>query len=574
MRSFIYRNYAQDCAWTRVVSHLACGLLSLEDKDDRPKIYPSVDRDEWGIRGKIRFEPNADFDAMLTVDHIQRAATCCGTTGVAYVPGGQGRAERQGWPVGEENDLGYFPDQSPSNTNYDTVALEMNLFTGNGGTITSLTGYQSSINDSDFRSYNTGNLTFFIDNDGLTDMEQFTQELRYTSLEGEFVEYVAGLYYYFREFDRFLDQQLDIGAFIGRGERVFGLAQSRFVNSTSTSYAGFANLTFNLTDSFRVSTGGRLQYDEADVFGINEAAFDGTFLAPFAPNQGERAAERDDTALSWRVALEYDVNPDALIYASVVRGYKSLGVNGLGTLITAEQPIVDPEIPTAYELGWKTELLDRAVRLNGSIFRTTFKDFQAQAIVLNPATQIGEFFLASAGELRTQGVEVQLDAEPVVGFTLSGGVSYIDAEYTDFPGAPCYDSQTAAEGCIGGSQDLTGEPLVGVSDWNVTANARYEVPIDPLELDVYALATYTYRTDFNTTTDPLTEVDGYGTVDAFLGLITQDGLGVQVFVKNLFDDFYSIGRTTAGRNQSGYNLQQSLAYDYKRRFGVSLSYRY
>ncbi|WP_126174585.1 TonB-dependent receptor [Altericroceibacterium xinjiangense] len=533
-------------------------------------------RDDWGVRGKLRWEPSAIFDVLLTYEHLQRDVNCCAVAGVEYVSGGL--AERNQAPVGEENDLAFAPDTSLNRTNLDTIAVEANLETSSGGVITSITGLQNSAYSNDFGAYNTGPATFFILNESRTDTDQLTQELRYTSPEGEAVEFVAGLFYYYNSYYLTLDQRIDIGRFGPAGRftpGVFGLSRFRTVDSSSTSYAGFASATWNVVNTFRLSAGARLQYDEVEIDAGNYNANDGTFITSIAPQLGERQAQRDDTALSWRLAAEYDVNPDVLLYGSVTRGYKSLGVNSLATVIVAPEPIINPEIPTAFEIGWKSELLDRRLRFNGALFHTTFKDFQAQAIVLDPATQASNFFLATAGELVTKGVEAQVDAQPIDGLVLSAAVTYTDAEYTDFAGAPCYEGQTPAQGCVGGVQDLTGTFLPGVSEWNYNASARYEVPVDPMGIDVYALATYYARSEFNPTSDPATMTDGYGIAELYIGFNTQDDrFGAQIFVRNLFNEFYTTGLTTGGRMQTGYNLSQGLAYDYKRRWGVSASFRF
>ncbi|MEN7535601.1 TonB-dependent receptor [Aurantiacibacter flavus] len=531
------------------------------------------DRNDWGVRGKVLFEPTADFSALLTWDHVERENICCATVGVSYVEGGA--AETADAPVGLENDLTYLAKVSPNYVNLDSISLELNYETGNGGTITSITAYQNSINNNEYASENDGPAVFFLRNYGTTDMTQFTQELRYTSPKSGPIEFVAGLFYYKRELDRTLNQQLNLRLEQGELPYAFGLGRGRTLASDVSSIAGFGNATFHLSDAVRLSAGLRAQHDTADVDAENFRADEGNFDTLIAPAVGTRYAKRKDDAVSWRVAAEYDVAPDAMIYASVARGYKGLGVNGLATVIASPEPIINPEIPTAYELGWKTEFADRRVRLNGSIYRTEFKDFQAQSIVTNPDTGVASFDLATAGALTTQGFELQLDTQLIDNLSLSGSVSYIDAEYDSFVGAPCYDGQTEAQGCVNNVQNLSGAPLPGISEWNFNVNGRYTVPIDSAGIDAYLMGTYYWRSDFNPSTDPETKTPGHGLADIFLGFKTQDDrFGLQVFVKNLFDTFYTNGYSTNGRSRTGYALEQSLAYDYKRRFGVAASFNF
>ena len=530
-------------------------------------------RDDWGVRTKVQ-ATTGDLDVLLTYSHSERNQLCCASVGNERSPGAA--AENNGGPFGDKNDLVFTSDPAIGKNNLDTVALELNYSLGNGGTITSVTGWQNSKSVDDFRAINGGPIHMVLTNIGNSNFKQFTQELRYASQTGGFVEYLVGAYYYRRTLDRTLDQKIDISFLLGAGPQNTGLSQFKTFDLSNSSVAGFANVTFNIADAFRISTGGRLQHDRASINDEQVLDADGTFVNTVPIDLlGTRSARRGDTAVSWRVALEYDLTQDVMLYASATRGYKGLGINSLGGVIDAVKPIIDPEIPTAFELGWKSELLDHRLRFNGAIFYNTFKNFQAEATTDQNGDGVSEFSLTSAGKLTTKGVELTLDAKPVDALTLTAAVSYIDAKYNSFVGAPCYFGQTEALGCVGGIQDLSGSKLPNVSKWSYTVTGRYDVPIDPAGLNLYAMGTWLWRGDHNPTSNPADLIESYGTADFFVGIESQDHrFGLQAFVKNAFDKFYRTGRDSSANGLNGYSLSSYLPYDYKRRWGVSANFHF
>src|SRR5690606_29822141 len=78
---------------------------------------------------------------------------------------------------------------------------------------------------------------------------------------------------------------------------------------------------------------------------------------------------------TWRLALDYDATDDLLLYATYNRGFKSGNFNNTSFTV----PPFGPEIVDAYEVGFKSELMDRRVRLNSSIFYYDYKGIQLKA---------------------------------------------------------------------------------------------------------------------------------------------------------------------------------------------------
>jgi iron complex outermembrane receptor protein len=133
------------------------------------------------------------------------------------------------------------------------------------------------------------------------------------------------------------------------------------------------------------------------------------------------------TNTSPKVGLEFHLNDDSMLYASWAKGYKT---GSWTTRLSApnefynDSLFFDPEFAKSYELGIKTELLNRRVRLNAAAFHTDYEGIQLNSqIGISPT-------LVNAGDARIRGFEAEAEAILGGGFALNAAVGFIDAEYT------------------------------------------------------------------------------------------------------------------------------------------------
>ncbi|GAB3278729.1 TonB-dependent receptor [Parahaliea aestuarii] len=517
------------------------------------------DRDEWGGRGKLLIQASDDLDVLLAMVHSEREHNCCVAPSRFVNPGSI--ADIENIPTGPENDKITEVETSPGSTELDQYSAELNYQLGSS-TLTSITAYTESEIYSNSRAAGLPRTLLPI-NEGDSDIEQFTQELRLTSPGGATIDYVAGLYYFKKDMSREFDRTID---FYGLGVvPVPGVLGSTLINDftfSNESYAAFGQATWNATDTFRLSLGARYNHEEVEVDQVIDN-LPGTI--PEAPAGRSQASETDDD-VSYRVIAEFDIAEDAMLYASAARGYKGPGANTLASGASTPKPIVDPEIPYAYELGIKSQWLDNRLRLNAALFHTTFEDFQTS---VSDGQVPPTFFLDNAGELETRGIEIEVSAQPSANLMLMGSLAYIDAEFTDYTGAACYPGQSEAQGCIGDVQDLSGKDMPNSPDLTASLTARYFIPFASLPFDGFVQGTYFYQDEvqYDTRNGPDSIGDAYNTVDAAVGLEARDGrYSVQLFVKNLTDEFYVTGQTAANATGSGTHF---LAYEYQRRVGIS-----
>ena len=351
-------------------------------------------------------------------------------------------------------------------------------------------------------------------NDAYEKYEQYTQELRVTSPADATVTYVAGLYFFYKDFTDNFTRYIDLYGIDFAPEPNSGaLSVLNDTDASNQSAAVFGQVTWNVTDISRLVLGARYNDDQL-THKQTVSAIPGTL--PEAP-PGSVDAKTDDQGGSWRVIGEHDIAQDAMVYASVARGYKGPGSNSLPSGPTSGDVFVDPEIPTSYEVGIKSQWLDNRLRLNGAAYYSTFKDFQASAQVAGAFPPL--FYLTNAGELETQGVEIEVNANVLENFDVQASLAYTDAIFSDWDDAPCYAQQTAAQGCVNGVQDLSGADMPFSPDWAMFLAGTYYIPLPSQPFDGFASLNFFWRDEvqFDTANNPLLTGDPYNTFDLYTG---------------------------------------------------------
>lgn len=209
----------------------------------------------------------------------------------------------------------------------------------------------------------------------------------------------------------------------------------------STSKAVFFNGTLHPSEDWTVSGGLRHSWDEK-TYTYFRSNPDGTVPDPdncnlFAqPNCAlvglyNISDSFEGKRWDWRIVTDYKFTDDFLAYASVGTGYKGGGVNPrpfYGPLSENNQlKSFDPETLTTYEVGFKADLLDRRLRVNGAAFLNKYQDIilTLLACPTSPCLQPN-----NVGNADVKGLEFEISAHPVDGLSLDGSLSYLDFQYT------------------------------------------------------------------------------------------------------------------------------------------------
>lgn len=539
------------------------------------------DSDEWGLRGKLLWNPADTLQLKWSSDASERDSNCCSPAFrnldpfPATTPNNQAQVDRLLAaldPVvpGDENNRVNLDGDLSNDTKASGHALEINWDIGEH-TLTSISAYrdweQNARGDQDFLPDPALALGF--EQGGLSEQEQFSQELRITSPADQFISYVVGFYY----LDQTVDRRFDRSFQIGSSDRTEAAAD---FSVDSLNYAAFGEATFNLSDRWRIIAGARWTYDELSFDFERVGATLGSNPEPFF----SRDVDEDD--ISGKLVLEWDATDSALVYASFVQGYKGPAFNvGFGSRTDNTDPVA-PEVSDAYEIGLKSSWFDNRLVLNIAAFYTEYSDFQASSSQFIPVLDengdsvdenmdgeddgVFSFILSNVGEVETQGIEIDFTARPMENLTLFGGLAYIKAEISEFKGGPCsfgqgfrgigYQGQTTC-GLRPAEQDLDGGDLPESPDWKFTLAANYLIPLADMPFDLAVKGNYRYQDDiqFLIEQDEYTTQDAYGILD--LSLVIEDKsehYTVTAFMKNVTDEWYvtSIASGVATFTPNGY----------------------
>jgi iron complex outermembrane recepter protein len=241
-------------------------------------------------------------------------------------------------------------------------------------------------------------------------------------------------------------------------------------------------------------------------------------------NPSFRTSESDnDAALTGKIGIQQQLGPRMMAYATYSRGHKGKAFDLTSSFDTPDSPArnaVNPEKSDSFEIGLKGSGFDHRLRFSAALFSTKYNDFQAQSVLPGAGGSSG-FFLTNVGSVRTRGVELEWLAKPVDDFSINGSATYDDAKILSFPKAACYSFQTAAGGCINGTQDLSGKKLANAPKWKINIGADLKVPLRNMPFDGFVNVNYTWQssTNFSLSQDPATFQKGYGILNATVGVL-------------------------------------------------------
>jgi iron complex outermembrane receptor protein len=239
-------------------------------------------------------------------------------------------------------------------------------------------------------------------------------------------------------------------------------------------WAVFGDFTYDFSDQWSVSVGGRYTSDKrhAKVFrqslfqgGSPELGgstpFDATGIpipAIFGPSiTSDFDGRRKDTAFTPRASISFKPNKDHNLYLSYSRGFKGGGFDPRGQTTstprtnpavppTAEQiyefMAFDPETVDSYEAGWKAALFNRRLQIALAVFQADYKDVQVPGSAGGVTAGGVPTFVGittNAGKARFRGVELETNwrmandlATPGDRLTWAGTLGYLDAKYLEF----------------------------------------------------------------------------------------------------------------------------------------------
>ena len=391
-----------------------------------------------------------------------------------------------------------------------------------------------------------------------TDTESTSYELRVASMGNEFWDYMVGLYYK----DQNTDTVFNANSLQPVGQDAIGFATESIIPVYANDFAVFTFNTFYLADDLQLEVGLRwTDYDNhrrTDVYydGLNyvpppladfedqiNAGFENNFPLVAVP---ESETDPQDDAWTGSLKLRWDWTDDISIYGSYNRGYRNGGISispgPAGELVGLDNLLYDSEDSDAFELGFKSRLLDGRATLNGALYYQEFDGYQGFVRGIEVLDEQGipqnvPGGLVFNGDANIWGVEFEGRILLTEVWSAGASLSYSKGEW-DGATKPCNDREP---GESLGSCDIDGDALGGEPEWTATVNSEYFFPLDSTEIYVRGLFKYTddrLNTDASAGLGNTREdFESYQTLDLFVGWRSSDYTwDVSVWGKNVTDE--------------------------------------
>ncbi|MCY4157052.1 MAG: TonB-dependent receptor [Gammaproteobacteria bacterium] len=303
--------------------------------------------------------------------------------------------------------------------------------------------------------------TVALDDVRRSDVSQFSQELRLASDSGEGMQWLAGVYFSTDELE---------------GNPSFDSGGRQDYSTLETSTLGvFGQIEYPLADNLALTAGARWSDIERDF----DYRTTGAFAA--AELQAGTSNSFSDSDYSLRLALDWSLNADTLIYASVARGFNAGTFNSQFLDAVANLEPTKSESLTAYEVGLKSTFAGGRANIEAALYYYDATD--PQVVAVQPLSLISANFLINADDSTMQGAEVQLRALAADWLELSFGAAWIDSEYgnlvtsiagagvgSPFPdNAPVFGSTLA---------DLSGNRIPNTPELSINSSATAVWPVN------------------------------------------------------------------------------------------------
>jgi iron complex outermembrane receptor protein len=386
------------------------------------------------------------------------------------------------------------------------------------GTLKSISSFRKMYVDSEFDP-DASPLTL-LDVFNYIHQQQFSQEVQASGVSfGPRLRWVGGLYFFHEKVHE--EQPLNIGLEVFHGAANF----SPIMDVLNRNYAAYGQADFSVTPRLKLTAGGRLGNDSAEVGRMHVGYPVPIIQQPLVT----RAANW--TSFLPRVGVEYQWNPAVMTYVSAAEGSKSGGFNGRAQTV-AEFNQFEPEKVWTYEAGLRSEWLDQRLRFNGTVFYSNYRDFQIQQnrSTTDPDTgqPVAFSFVGNMPRSRVTGGEFFFAAVPWSHPQISGSLGITDGKYlTVIPGAPV----------------TTDDAFVNAPKYTVTASAQCPLVFGRAGTFV-ARADYVHKStvQYDYGNSPLVAQDPYGLLNARLTWQPR-GLPVSIFLfgTNLADVHYAVG---------------------------------
>jgi len=354
--------------------------------------------------------------------------------------------------------------------------------------LTSVTSYSTILNDQTDDATNIFSVLFPLFSGGtippglteanfVVDLEKVTQEVRLASSGDGALQWLLGGFYTQEESNNAqLVTPFDLtGAVIPALNPLAIVA----IPADYEEIAVFGNASYDLTDRFTLTVGGRLARNEQNFAQISNG--------PLLGGAQNIPGESSETVFTYMASADYDITDQTMVYGRVASGYRPGGPN---VAVPGVPPQVDADRLVNYEVGVKSDFWGGRALVEATAYWIEWEDIQLSAVIA------GVGGLINGDTARSRGIEFQAVVAPVDGLRLGFNAGLTDAELTAdapalsgadgdrLPGVPRYNYsftgdyswtlQNGWDARVGG-----GVRFVGDRNVSYPASATY------LELDSY-----------------------------------------------------------------------------------------
>jgi iron complex outermembrane receptor protein len=390
--------------------------------------------------------------------------------------------------------------------------------------------------------------------------DQFTQELQ-LNVENDRNKFVAGVFYLHETIDGSLAAPLNLQAVGGPNLFVQGFYAGGRLKTDAA--AAYAQDTYSLTDTLRLTVGGRYSWERKGV--DDQSDFD--FARPYSPTNTPLTPRHIDhktfKSFTPKIGIDFDLAPRTLVYGSFSKGFKS-GTYNLGS----GGPPLKPEKVDAYEAGLKTTLADGMFRANIAGFYYNYSDLQVGKV------QGQLVVLENAATARIYGLEGEFVAKPLPNLSLSLNASWLHARFRSYVTAdqarPAGDGMTTDNAGLP-AFDLSGNTLPQSPNYTIDLAAEYVAHLPKGSLTFRGESNWSDRVYFTPFNREVLSQPTYSLQNAF---VTYDNGGdwrVSLFVKNIAN------KTILASGQVATSLLGSPIVGFvqpPRTFGATVGYRF
>ncbi|PTQ69091.1 TonB-dependent receptor [Pseudomonas sp. GV071] len=487
-----------------------------------------------GVRGQLLWVPSDDFSLRVIADYNDANNDPVAVLESTHLTNGVDlfttRAIRAGaHPV--YSDHVNIDSENHTKTQQGGLSAEANWGLADGYNLRSVSsfryfGYKPSTTD-------TLDIPLFADSGADVHDRVWSQELRLDSPKGEHFDYAIGALYFGENLNTWAHDYYanNNQAPIWYGNRALnGKLVQRFGAIDEKLFSLFSQGTWHVTERFDITAGVRGSYQEksGSFRRVNRNDFDSGDLKQY------------NKLPSGLLNFSYWFTPQLQGYASIAYGEKAGGLNissGAAGRAGYDSLFIDPEKTRSAELGIKSSWLDRRVVFDAALFWTKVNDFQTTAYDEEFQTS----YLINAGTIRSRGVALDLQVQPLEGWTVGLNGTFLDAKYMEFSNGRCPAEVTLKPGAPA-TCDLSGEPVFRSPRLTYNLTSRYEWPLDD-GLNAFVSGRWSYRTWAYGTVEnsEYTRIPGYGLLALSTGLSGKYGDGTwnaSLWLNNALDKTY------------------------------------